>query len=79
MLFVSCPRARKGFSRRANRDLHVSTSHHAPPTNTGTVFEEERSSGSVGQGLGECHGEVVDDHLTGLKLKLERPGEKSVS
>ena len=82
----SCPRARKGFPRKKNKDLHIRTRHNASLTMIGKSIEKGGTSASPEQadgGLDVRFGEedremVTTKDMTGLELKLkELEREKS--
>jgi hypothetical protein len=84
----SCPRARKGFPRKSNRNLHVTTRHHdfsfATP---GGIMEDGGASESPEQAVDEGLGTQLDcgagemaavENRRGLEFKLkELEKEKS--
>jgi len=81
-----CPRARKGFPRKRNRDLHISTRHNASRTMIGELIEQgatptspEQADGGFDIRFGDKDREMVTImDMAGLELKLkELEKEKS--
>jgi hypothetical protein len=77
----SCPRAKKGFPRKRNRDVHMNTHHNASSTIIGATIREGGTSETPEQARNEILGTqlsggeagemIATEDMSGLYLKLK--------